>query len=213
MVWALAKANAEFALFKGKDRVETHVLFYNPHEYGKSAGVMVTPIRVVCLNTFSMALAGKSDDFHSRITHRKKFNPEEVKAAMKQAGDRVQEYRKQAEFLASRLLDPVAYKEYCASVFPTKAKEAGAVSRLAELSAATLETQPGAELGAGTWWAAFNSITFTTDHLMGQQYASETTDQGQRDRRLFQGWFGVVQRQKMHALTKALEFAGKSQAA
>ena len=38
MVWALAKVNESFELFKG-DKVDSYLLFSNPHQYGKSSSI------------------------------------------------------------------------------------------------------------------------------------------------------------------------------
>lgn len=212
MVWAMAKAKQEFSLFKGKDRVETNLLFYNPHEYGKSAGVMVTPTRVVCNNTLTLALSSKKNtEFHARISHRKRFNPEEVHATMTHASMLVDQYRQQAELLASRKLEAEAFKEFTLEVFPSKSDDKP--SRLAEITQAVLDTQPGAQLGAGTWWQAVNAVTFTMDHLMGKQYSTETSDTPMRDRRLSQSWFGAVARDKQRALALAVTHANKAGAA
>ena len=52
MVWALAKVKQSFELFKG-DEVENYMLFSNPHQFGKSIDIRMTPIRVVCNNTLT----------------------------------------------------------------------------------------------------------------------------------------------------------------
>ena len=56
MVWGLAKVKESFDIGKN-DQVDSYLLFANPHEYGKSIDIRFTPIRVVCNNTLSMALA------------------------------------------------------------------------------------------------------------------------------------------------------------
>ena len=60
-----------------------------------------------------------------------------------------------------------------------------------------LETQPGAEFGAGTWWQALNSVTYLTDHEMGRE----------ADSRMTSAWFGANQTRKIKAVEKAVEFA------
>ena len=46
LVWALAKTNESFELFKG-DVTENYFLFTNPHQFGKAINIRMTPIRVV----------------------------------------------------------------------------------------------------------------------------------------------------------------------
>ena len=60
-----------------------------------------------------------------------------------------------------------------------------------------LGTQAGAEFGKGSWWSAFNSVTYFTDHEMGRS----------ADARLTSSWFGSNQTRKVKALEKAVEFA------
>jgi hypothetical protein len=62
---------------------------------------------------------------------------------------------------------------------------------------AVLETQPGANFGAGSWWQAFNSVTYLTDHEMGRS----------ADTRMESAWFGINQSRKIKAAHKAVEYA------
>ena len=55
VVWALAKVNDSFELFGG-DKVESYLLFSNPHKFGQAIDVRFTPIRVVCNNTLTLSL-------------------------------------------------------------------------------------------------------------------------------------------------------------
>ena len=60
-----------------------------------------------------------------------------------------------------------------------------------------LHTQPGAEYGEGTWWQAFNTVTYMTDHTMGRS----------ADTRLTSAWYGGGKNLKVKALETAIEFA------
>jgi len=60
-----------------------------------------------------------------------------------------------------------------------------------------MDTQPGAELGAGTWWQAMNAVTYLTDHELGRS----------ADTRLNSAWFGINQARKLKAVNKAVEYA------
>ena len=57
--------------------------------------------------------------------------------------------------------------------------------------------QPGANFAEGTWWQAFNSVTYVTDHLQGRT----------EDNRLYSSWYGYNQVRKRDAIKSALEFA------
>ena len=67
-VWALAKVKESFDVF-GEDRVDSYLLFSNPHQYGKAVDVRFTPIRVVCHNTLSFSLEAASKNY-VKVGHR-----------------------------------------------------------------------------------------------------------------------------------------------
>lgn len=203
MVWAMAKINDSFELFGG-DRVEGNLLFSNPHEFGRSIDIRFTPIRVVCANTMAVALNEKSKN-GVRINHRAKFNPDEVKAVLGVAKDRLADYKEQAMFLGKKKFSKETITEYFNRVFPsltkdeekTKALDQHPISRQAEEAMAVLHTQPGADFARGTWWQAFNTVTYMADHKLGRT----------RDSRLASSWYGINRGKKEKALDLAIKYA------
>lgn len=203
MVWALAKLTESFDLFGG-DQVDSYFLFSNPHQYGKSIDVRFTPIRVVCNNTLSLSLNQKTDRA-LKVGHRVDFNPSEVKEALGIASEKLKTYREMAEFLGKKRYSPEKLIEYYNTVFPRTADKkvqgqalsADTLSRNAKLCMDSLETQPGAKYAEGSWWQAYNSVTFITDHVQGRN----------ADNRLYSSWFGSNQIRKKNALETAIEFA------
>lgn len=202
MVWALAKVKESFSLFKGKDTVESYLLFSNPHEYGKSIDIRFTPIRVVCNNTLTLSLSQKSD-MMVRLNHRKAFDADSVKQAMGIAHNKLEQYKEMAEFLSTKYYTKEKVTSYLLDVFPsvstkeTKPGDPIKMSRPAGIAYDVLESQPGAEYGAGTFWQAFNAVTYSIDHLLG--HSAET--------RLNSAWYGVNRNKKIQALEKAVEYA------
>lgn len=198
VVWALAKINDGFEIF-GHDRVESYLLFSNPHEYGKSIDVRFTPIRVVCNNTLQLSLRTVSES-SIRLHHRSAFNAEMVKETLGIAREQLSHYKETAEFLGSKRAQASSVSDYFKSIFPAttaKKRESGEMSRVAGIMAAALETQPGTEFAPGSWWQAFNAATFTIDHLAGRDQES----------RLYSAWYGGNRQKKIDALNKAVEFA------
>jgi len=203
MVWALAKVKDSFELFGG-DTVESYLLFSNPHQYGKAIDVRFTPIRVVCNNTLTLSLESKAER-SVRIGHRVEFDPSEVKQALGIAAEKLETYKDMASFLGKKRFTADAYIEYLNTVFPRtadkkvqgKALSVDTLSRNAKLAYDSLETQPGAQFAEGSWWQAFNSVTFITDHVQGRN----------EDNRLYSSWFGGNQIRKRDALKTAIEFA------
>lgn len=201
MVWGLAKVKESFSLFNGKDVVESYLLFSNPHEYGKSITVQFTPIRVVCNNTLTLSLSMKSDTM-VRLNHRRTFDAESVKRMLGIASKKLHTYETVAKLLSSKRYTEPQLHDYYDDVFSNGAeKEEGEddkkLSRPGRVAQSIIETQPGAEFGEGTWWQAFNSVTYACDHLLG--HSDET--------RLNSAWYGGNRLRKLKALEKAVEYA------
>jgi len=195
-VWALAKVKDSFEILGG-DKVESYLLFSNPHEYGRCIDIRFTPIRVVCNNTLTLSLAGKSD-LMVRLNHRSKFDPAMVKQTLGIAQKKLGTYKEMAEFLASRTYTTESVVEYLKEVFPSLTKKDNSImSRPATQAFEVLETQPGAEFGKNSFWQAFNATTYVVDHVLG--HSQET--------RLQSAWYGDNRKRKLVALEKAVEYA------
>ena len=168
MVWALAKVKQSFELFKG-DEVENYMLFSNPHQFGKSIDIRMTPIRVVCNNTLTLSLSTDSDSM-VKVNHRKEFNPEMVKEQLGIAREKMDNYKTMAEFLGSKRYTTERLVEYLNKVYPSNIKDEDIkdpsvpTTVNAKKAFEVIETQPGNQYAKGTWWQAFNAVTFNTDH-------------------------------------------------
>lgn len=200
IVWALAKVKDSFSLFKG-DQVDSYLLFTNFHKYGCSVDLRFQPIRVVCNNTLTLALDSKVDRM-VKMSHRRKFNPDKVKEMLGIAKEKMQEYRERAEFLGSTMASNDNLALYFKNVFPvTGAPKDGKVpkdmSRNATQAMNVMETQPGSEFAPGSWWQAYNAVSFMTDHIVGRS----------NDTRMASSWYGVNKGTKLRALDLAIEFA------
>jgi len=200
MVWALAKTKESFELFNG-DVTDNYFLFTNPHQFGKSINIRMTPIRVVCNNTLTLSLSQESDKMVT-VNHRKAFDPDMVKEQMGIAREKMEQYKSMAEFLGNKRYTADNVIQYFNEVFGAPAKEKvdnviPFTSRNAKLAYENLDVQPGANFAQGTWWTAFNSVTNMTDHLQGRE----------DDSRLVSAWYGRNRKVKLNALDKALEYA------
>ena len=203
IVWALAKVKESFDIFKG-DTVDSYLLFSNPHQYGRSIDIRFTPIRVVCNNTLSLSLDMQADR-SVKVGHRSEFDADKVKEALGIASEKLNDYKEMAEFLGKRRYTGEALIEYFNTVFPRttdkrvqgKALSVDTLSRNAKLCYDVMDEQPGAEFATGSWWQAFNAVTYSADHLQGKN----------EDNRLYSSWYGWNQLRKRDALKTALEFA------
>lgn len=199
MVWALAKIKDGFTINK-RDEVDSYLLFTNPQMYGKSIDVRHTPIRAVCNNTLTLALNTKSNNM-VKVSHRTEFDAEAVKETLGLAHHKMEQYKEMGAFLSTKRYTADSIVEYFKNVFPVVTQGEGKARKDLSKGATTaldiLETQPGAEFAPGTWWNAFNAVTFYTDHLAGRT----------ADGRLTSAWYGPNRTLKQNALEQAVDFA------
>lgn len=194
MVWALAKVKDSFKIFMN-DEVDSYLLFSNPHQYGKTIDVRFTAIRVVCNNTLSYAM--KSNTPNSiRLNHCRKFDGNEVKQILGLSHDKLEMLKQQALFLGSKRFNNESLKEYFEKIFPVNSKE-DKISRNAKMALEVVHTQPGANFAEGTFWQAYNAVTYMLDHKVGRN----------QDTRLHSSWFGQGLNKKDQAMIVALNMA------
>jgi len=199
IVWALAKVNESFDVL-GEDRVDSYLLFSNPHQYGKSLNVRFTPIRVVCNNTLTLSLSQKAKN-EVALNHRREFDPAMVKDQLGIAHEKFAMYKEMARFLSKKRAKNSDLIQYFNNVFPIAGNKQVAeyqdLSRTAKQAYDVLEVQPGAEMAMGTWWNAVNAVTYLTDHELGRS----------ADTRMQSAWFGANQAKKVQAMNLAVEMA------
>ena len=186
-----------FELFNG-DQTDNYFLFTNPHQFGKAINIRMTPIRVVCNNTLTLSLSQNSDQMLT-VNHRKAFDAAEVKEQMGIAREKLDQYKSMAEFLGSKRYTSENIIQYFNEVFGTRAKEKvdnviPFTSRNAKLAMENLQTI-GANFAEGSFWQAFNTVTYMTDHLQGRE----------GDSRMVSSWYGRNRKVKLNALDKEEE--------
>ena len=199
IIWGLAKVNESFELFGGKDQVDSYLLFTNPHTYGQSIDVRFTPIRVVCNNTLTLSLNSQSKSM-VKVSHRREFDPELVKETLGVAKHKLVQYKEMAEFLSQKRFNEESIVDYFKRVFPVLSQKEESQKEMSKSASAALEIidqQPGAEFGEGTFWQAFNTVTFMTDHVIGRT----------ADARMTSAWYGANKGLKTKALETAVEMA------
>jgi phage/plasmid-like protein (TIGR03299 family) len=219
-IWGLAKVDESFTL-PGDDRVLGNLLVSVSHEWGKSNEIRFTPIRVVCNNTLSMALADRSQPAF-KMPHTKAFDADLIKTAedaLGLASNRMKEYKEAAEFLCTKKYNKDTVVSYIADLMQpklamqqklleqskTEKTYLARATMLDEFQRApskvyeALEQQPGANLksSSGTWWGAMNAVTFVVDHKWGHD----------RDAAMHNAWFGARASLKTKAMTTALDYA------
>lgn len=200
IVWALAKVNESFEICGGRDKVDAYLHFTNPHIYGRSIDVRFTPIRVVCNNTLTLSLRSESKN-KVKVSHRRKFDGDEVKESLGIAKEKLAKYKEMAAYLSTKRYTDESIVEYFARVFPVLTQKEKARKDLSKSATYALEEalngQPGVEFGEGSFWQAFNTVTYMTDHIIGRS----------ADSRLTSAWYGANKNLKTKALELAVEMA------
>ena len=219
-VWGLAKINDGFTL-PGDDRVLGYLLVSVSHKWGKANEIRFTPIRVVCNNTLTYALADKTRPSF-KMPHLTALDAEVFKSAEEALGiasDRMKDFKESAEFLSSKNYTPQNVVSYISELFqPELLEQQKNIEKMSDIKAIAtrqsmvdefkripamvhqaLEEQPGANLKSskGTWWGAANAVTFIVDHKWGHD----------RDAALHNAWFGNRASLKQKAISKAVEYA------
>lgn len=214
-IWGLARMKTTDFALANDDKVEGYLLLSQPHIAGIALSIMFTPIRVVCNNTLTYALSEASRNKRAafRMAHTTVFSAEVQDKAIEVLGlstERMKTYRETAEYLRSRRATKQAVSEYFVRLMqPDLANQPPedvnpdlfnrAVVRLHEV----VNTQPGVEMAGGTWWNAFNAVTYYLDHLHGHS----------PNVRLRSGWYGHGASVKHRALNLAAQYAKDSRKA
>jgi|TARA_R110000822_G_C15224640_1_gene484656 phage/plasmid-like protein (TIGR03299 family) len=205
-VWCLAKVKDSFTI-NGNDKVDSYMLLTNPHMYGRAVDIRFTPIRVVCNNTLTLSLGQKSD-YQVSMSHKKAFDAEEAKSLLGIAKEKLNQYEQMATFLSAKRWTDETLKQYLAVVFPNTNPNAKMktfdvkdfdqyASKNAKRALEVMPSQPGAEMGRGSFWQAYNAVTYLTDHELGRS----------ADSRLASAWYGLNKVKKVKALETAIKFA------
>lgn len=233
-VWMLAKMPGHIKV-KGDDITEKYLLLANGHDGSLAMRCLFTPIRVVCQNTLSAALAAQGRNIIGAVSRRRKSGRPLTGCYIRHTGnvaDKVESARETLG-LADQFFEDVAAKfssmasvnlvgetadAYFNDVFPDPVPdENGEVSDHAAANAREtrdvlfdlFETGMGNDRPgiAGTLWAAYNAVTEYVDHAK-ESRASSLSITDQRSNHLSNIWFGAGASIKSKAFDAAMTFVG-----
>ena len=196
-IWLLAKL-PDYIRVNGDDLVEKYLLLVNSHDGSSTVRVKLTPIRVVCENTLSLALSGAEQEVHIRHTLNAK---EKLKEAHEILGLTNKLYM-QLDAIFNRMNETKVEHEtlahYVKTVFPgnSESKDQSWVKKVHDTVFELAESGAGAEMARGTLWGAYNAVTEYVDH-----YRNAKRNETQCLKSM---WFGSGERIKMYALKTAM---------
>jgi len=210
-IWALCKFADDFEPIKG-DPFKGYLLFHSAHVWGKGNQLRVTPIRVVCNNTLTMALRAGNKGQVVRMPHIKEFSTDVQDLAIEALGlaeHQIKDFADIVTHLSSRkynadTLDEFITRLYCPNNIIENVDNENLREYFTPSADNVLEAitkAPGAELkgSKGTWWGAFNGVTYHEDH-MRISYKDDSNI-------LASSWFGGGAKKKQKALDMAMEYA------
>lgn len=208
-IWGLARIGKDFSLGgKTSDEVRGYLLLASPHVRGKAMLMQFTAIRVVCWNTFCMAIGSnmKGDGTGFRVPHSMKFDDAckaQAETALGLTTKQMDEFKDAATLLSKKKMKPDQVEEFFCEVLrfdPKEAKknEEREPQKLSKFRAALVHA-PGQQLptALGTVWGAFNAVTYVIDHETGRE----------RETALKNAWLGNTANIKRRAFELAVKAA------
>ena len=191
-IWLLAKL-PDYIRVNGNDVVEKYLLLVNSHDGRSTVRVKLTPIRVVCENTLSLALTGAEQEVHVRHTLNAKEKLREAHEILGLTNKLYSELDAIFNRMSEIKVDQATLTEYVKTVFPEnpESKDQSWVKKVHGKVFELVESGQGAEMAKGTLWGAYNAVTEYVDHYRGVK-----RDESQRLRSM---WFGSGERIKKNA--------------
>lgn len=152
-------------LIGGVDKIDTYLLAWNTHDGSSSFTVAVTPIRVVCQNTLTMAIKKAESSFSLRHTPKVSGKVQAARDTLNLTYRYVEEFEKEAEMLIAQSMTDKEFKLIVEKMIPID-EESERARNLADTARDTmlaLWKAPTQENVAGTKWAAYNAIVEYSD--------------------------------------------------
>ena len=207
-VWILAKLPGMIKILP-KDSIDKYLLLYQAHDGSMAVRIGLTPIRVVCWNTLSMAHQGVESGKDRIATIRHTMNASQLlkdtAKAIAEAEAVFQDAANGWRFIAKVKMSAGKLDEYISTLFPYPAPKSDGTlpkdsfkairERIKELH----EAGAGADIKGvrGTFWGGYNAVAEVIDHERGKN----------DDTRLRSQWFGNGAQIKQRAMSLALAMA------
>lgn len=151
----------------GQDAIEMNLLAWNTHDGSSSFKMVVTPIRVVCQNTLSMALAGAHNTFALRHTSGVTGKVAQARETLGLTFKYAEAFEKEAELLIAQSMTDKQFEKLIEQLLPKPVAKAGEEKRdrsdEARQAIKALWSAPTQENIKNTKWAAYNTVAEYVD--------------------------------------------------
>tara|TARA_R110000765_G_scaffold16379_1_gene46113 strand:+ start:1078 stop:2091 length:1014 start_codon:yes stop_codon:yes gene_type:complete len=205
IVWILAALPNEVRIGNTDDVSTPYILMTTSHDGSKSITMMPTLVRVVCNNTYTMAISQFSMLTGIRIRHTSNIDAQQsiAKSRLSIVNKQVDLYSKQANILASSQISSSELAGYIAGMFPDN-PEAKNNTRTENMRDSITENFESSEITStdGTWWKALNAVTEFIDHSRSTKGVDSQSRQENRMQSVLMGSGASIKR---NAMETALE--------
>lgn len=150
----------------GSDAHDLYLVLRTSHDGTKAISVNLTPIRVVCMNTLTMAIKGARYKWAMQHTTRLEGKLQEARDTLKLSFSYADEFVKLGNELVSIKLTDDKFHEIIEDLLPNRPKTGEVIDSIMDL----YRTSPTNGYN-GTAWGAINAITEYFDH--GRETRSE----------------------------------------
>ncbi|OBJ86079.1 DUF932 domain-containing protein [Mycobacterium asiaticum] len=151
-----------------KDRTELYLAALNSHDGSSKFRFLVTPIRIVCRNTQSAALANAKASWGISHTGGARAAIQEARNALKLTWRYAEAFEAAAAALYARPMDTDEVRSFASTLLEVEAASTAATGRhrreRAEGIVKLWTSSPTIAPIAGTRWAAYNAVTEYFDH-------------------------------------------------
>lgn len=194
-IWLLAKL-PDYIRVKGNDLVEKFLLFTNSHDGSSVVRVKLTPIRVVCGNTLSMALSGVEQEVRIKHTAHASERMKEAHEILGLTNQLYEELDIIFNRMSEKMVSDSVLTGYVRSVFPLPQRNQSRTEAVHDQVRELFHEGKGAELSVGSLWGAYNAVTEYIDH--NRLAAADDSA------RLKSMWFGSGEKIKKQAFKVAV---------
>jgi phage/plasmid-like protein (TIGR03299 family) len=194
-IWILAKLPGYIRIGKN-DPVEKYLLLTNSHDGSAVVRAKLTPIRVVCSNTLSAALAGSEQEVRIKHTANAVHKLEQAHKLLGLSNSLYEQLHTIFNRMALKKITDKQLMAYVKALVPSN-PDASYQTRNENIRDAILdlhETGKGADLAHGTVWGMYNAATEYADHVQHSRDASK---------QLKSIWFGGGEKLKLRAFQLA----------
>lgn len=228
-VWVLAKLGKMFTL-PGGDEIHGYLLLSSPHVWGKSLVIKFVTIRVVCMNTFTMAMNEAKYGKGFRMPHIRAFDAEvaqEAAISLGIANELFEGFEATANKLARTKVDTDVVVRYIADVFQPelvveqfgksfyKATEAKQAEMLLDPTSPKVDASQFKRSAYDVLTAVNRQpgadLESTRNTLWGSfnavTYYCDHLAGRDRDNAIYSSWFGPKAATKSQALKRAIQMA------